>query len=88
MDETTIYQVYKNCFWTRLIAVEGFQAVRDDEDAYKWPIGPEILEECNAVAELPQVDANSWEPLFDHNQFQEQNGPLEIEKFRLPQEDL
>lgn len=60
---------YQNVYWSRLIAVQGFQAVQDDENRYKWPLGPDIVEECNAVAELPAVDNEAWTPLYDPYDF-------------------
>ena len=40
------------------------------------------------MAILPAVDPDSWAPLFDPHDFTEAHGPLEIEPYRLPQEDL
>ena len=55
---------------------------------YRWPLGPDIVAECTAVAELPVVDSDQWEPLFDPHDFSETHGPLLIENFKLPEEDL
>lgn len=79
---------YKNTFWTRLIAVDGFQAMPNNENGYHWALGPDLIEECNFVAELPAVDPDEYPPLYDPNAFNKAHGPLEIEKFRLPQDDL
>ena len=40
------------------------------------------------MAALPAVDPDSWAPLFDPQHFNEVHGPLEVEPFRLPPEDL
>ena len=88
VDEAQVMEDYKNLYWSRLIAVDGFQVVPDDEGRFRWPMGPEIIEECNFVADLPGDETDSWAPLFDPNAFKDAHGPLEIEKFRLPQEDL
>ena len=85
-------------YWTRLIEVDSFGtsssiiAVRheivDDDHEYRWPLGPDIVEECRTVAAMLVVDPDSWAPLFDPQDFTEVHGPLEIESFRLPSEDL
>ena len=88
VDEASILEDYKNTFWTRIIAVDGFRPILDDENGYRWPIAQDIIEECNYVAELPVVDPESWAPLYDPNAFNKAHGPLELEKYRLPEDDL
>ena len=71
--------------------VEGFepsQEIDGDHQQYRWPLGPDIVEECGAVAALPAVDRDSWVPLFEPSDFNHDHGPLEIEPYRLPPEDL
>ena len=53
-----------------------------------WPMGPDIVEECQAVATLPAVDAESWAPLFEPADFNEAHGPLQLDDYRLSQEEL
>ena len=70
---------------------EGFEPSMDtdgDHQPYRWPLGPDIVEECRAVDAMPAVDPDGWEPLFEPQDFVEANGPLEIEQYRLPSEDL
>ena len=82
---------YKNLYWTRLISIEGFEPSPDilaDDQRFRWPLGPDIVEECNSVADLPADEPNEWAPLFDPQQFADENRPLELERYRLPQEDI
>lgn len=88
VDEAKLLENYKNVNWTRVIAVQGFEALQEEEDQYKWPLGPDVVEQCNIVAELPAEGDEAWNALFDPNAFNELNKPLEFEKYRLPQEDL
>ena len=37
---------------------------------------------------MEPVDPDGWEPLFDPHKFNDDNGPLEIEQYRLPKDDL
>ena len=53
-----------------------------------WPLGPDVVEECRAVAELPAVDSDSWSPLFEPVEFNEAHAPLQVEDYRLSQEEL
>lgn len=53
-----------------------------------WPLGPDVVEECRAVAELPAVDSSGWAPLFDPVEFNEAHAPLQVEDYRLPQEEM
>ena len=74
-----------------MIKVEGFepnvQVIRD-ENRFRWPLGPDIVEECSAVADLPVVEQDDWAPLFEPHDFAEEHGPLELDNYMLPQEDL
>ena len=54
----------------------------------KYPIGPDAIEECHAVADIPPDDCEDWNPLFDPHKFIDEYGPLEIEKYRFKPEDL
>ena len=54
----------------------------------KWPLGPDIVEECQAVQELPEVDNDAWKPLFEPTEFNEEHGPLELEAYKLTDAQL
>ena len=77
-------EFYRNLYYTRLIVMEGFEEGQNR----KYPLGPDIFEECQAVVDLPEVDPNEWTPSFDPASFNLTHGPLEIENFRLTQADL
>ena len=75
---------YKNLYWTRLMSIGDFEV----EQARKWQLGPDLIEECQAVVDMEAVDPDEWEPLFDPHKFNVDHGPLKLEQYRLPQEDL
>ena len=52
------------------------------------PLGPDVVEECQAVANMEAVDPDNWTPLFDPTAFNEAHQPLTIDQYRLPQEEL
>ena len=67
VDEGQVQQDYKNLYWTRIIRVENYEPLNNLEAAdhrYRWPLAPDIIEHCNAVADLPEADPDSWAPLF------------------------
>ena len=70
---------YKNLYWTRLMVVGGFET----GEMRKWPLGPDIAEECEAVVALPSVEPDAWAPLFDPEQFTKDHGPLLVDDYRL-----
>ena len=99
MDEAQTLADYRRLSWTRLISVERFSSNLDrlndleraagleraaNTQSYSWPLGPDIVEECNAVAALPAVDPDEWAPLFEPDDFNKAHGPLKVESFRLP----
>ena len=45
--------------------------VSNDEDHKyeKWPMGPDIVEECQALTELQRDGEDQWKPLFDPTDF-------------------
>ena len=91
VDPGQIQKEYKNLYWTRMIKVENYEPVTDLDIAasrYRWPLAPDILEHCNAVADLPEVDPDSWTPLFLAEDFVKEHDDLRLELFRLPREDL
>ena len=61
------------------MVIEGYEA----DCERKWPLGPDLVEECQLVDDLPKGDPDSWDPLFEPNNFTEAYGPLEVEKYRL-----
>ena len=67
VDECQAQKEYKNLYWTRMIRVENYEPLTDLELAdkrYRWLLAPDILEHCNAVADLPEPDPDAWAPLF------------------------
>ena len=56
------------------MAIDGYEAGRDR----KWQLGPDIIEECKAVTELPAVDQEQWKPVFEPTDFNDAHGPLLI----------
>ena len=36
-----------------------------DDQERKWPLGPDIVEECQAVSTIPNEESNEWNILFD-----------------------
>jgi len=52
----------------------------------KWALGPDIVEECTAVAALEEQDA--WSPLFEPNSFNEEHKPLLLADYLLSEEEL
>ena len=55
----------------------------EQDQERKWPLGPDIVEECQAVANLEEGDPDQWAPLFDPQAFNEANQPLTLEQYRL-----
>ena len=49
----------------------------------KWPLGQDIIDECQAVEQLPASEEDQWKPLFEPTDFNEEHRPLELDKFRL-----
>ena len=54
----------------------------------KWPLGPDIVEECKEVDALAIDDEAQWKPLFDPADFNNEHGPLIVDDYRLSQEDM
>ena len=52
---------YKNLFWTRLMNIENYESDR----IRKFALAPDLIEECQAVADLNDVNVDYWEPIFD-----------------------
>ena len=79
IDPEQLLKDYKNAYWTRVVDIQDFEAGRD----LKIPMGPDLVEECSAVADLPPADSEEWRPLFEPTRFNEANGPLTLEAFKL-----
>lgn len=75
VDEDKLLFDYHNLFWSRLMKIQDYEAGQDR----KWPLGPDIVEECKAVEALPEVDMNDWVPLFEPVNFNQTHGPLTLE---------
>ena len=79
IDEAHINTEFKNLFWTRLMIVENYEC----DHTRKFALAPDIIEECQAVADLPPVDPETWQPLFEPGDFNDEHGPLEIDTYKL-----
>ena len=55
-----------------MICVENYEKKNDR----KRPLGPDIVEECQAVSRLEEAKSDNWEPLFEPNSFNTRHGPL------------
>ena len=84
IDEQQLLEFYNHLYWTRLISLEDY---REGEDR-KYPLGPDIVEECQAIANLEEEDNHSWAPLYEPTEFNEEHKPLKLEQYKLPKEDL
>ena len=54
----------------------------------KWPLAPDIIEECQAVEQQSTSEEDTWAPIFEPTDFKEEHGLLELEKYRLTPEEL
>ena len=52
VDEAKLLEDYKHTYWSRLVTVGADEL----EQERKWPLGPDIVEECQAVANMEEVD--------------------------------
>ena len=83
-----------NTYWTRLICVQLYQHDVDDPadevEERKFPLGPDVVEECQAVVDMHLLDNNDqdWSPLFEPNDYNQIHGPLSIKDHQLSNEDL
>ena len=66
------------------MSIDNYEA----EQERKYPLGPDIVEECQAVAALPLVDPDTWLPLFEPHDFGRANQPLLVEQYQLSQDEL
>ena len=84
IDDDQLLKDYKNLYWTRLMQVEDYEAGMDR----KLPMGPDIVEACQSVADMDSDEDAEWSPLFEPTDFNKEHGPLEVEEYRLPADDL
>ena len=84
VDEEQLLQDFKHLYWTRLMAVH----LPQQDMKRKWPLGPDIIEECKEVDSLPSIETEQWLPLFDPGDFNTEHCPLTIEDYRLTPEDM
>ena len=84
LDPEQILIDYKNLFWTRLMTIQDYES----GISRKYKLGPDIIEECQAVASLSEADQQGWSPLFEPVEFNDEHGPLTIENYRLSQDQL
>ena len=82
VDEQQLLATFKHLYWTRLTTMGDYET----GVARKWPLGPDIVEECEAVAVLHQEDPDTWSPLFEPADYNERHGSHLIEDHRLSQE--
>ena len=75
---------FRLLYWTRLMKVDDFESGLDR----KWPMGPDIVEECRTVSNFQLSDQVRWTPFFDPDEFNKTNGPLLVKDYSLPQADL
>ena len=84
VDEEQLLLDHKNLYWTRLMVIKDYEAHHER----KWPLGPDLVEECLSVTELELDGESHWETLFDPLKFNEDHGPLLLEQYRLNNEEL
>ena len=64
--------------------VENYESGNDRKHA----MGPDIIEECIAIHSMPEVDPDTWAPLFDPNAFSEAHRPLQVDDYALSHTEL
>ena len=69
VDEAQLLEDYRLLNWSRLVTI----GADEPEQERKWPFGPDIVDECQAVASLEAVDPERWAPLFDPSSFNEEH---------------
>ncbi len=52
----------------------------------KYALGPDVVEECTAVAMMNEPD--EWQPEFEPNDFNERHKPLTLDGYKLSEEEL
>ena len=84
IDEAQLLEDFRHLYWTRLMRVQDYEV----ELERKFPLGPDVVEECKTVASIQLAEDNDWKALFDPEAFNKEYGPLLMEKYQLSQSDL
>ena len=66
------------------MVIDGYEPDHDR----KFPLGPDVVEECRAVDRLQPGNEDDWAPFFDPEDFNKRHGPLLLKDHALPQDDL
>ena len=74
------------------MAIGTYADIASEEEVpdRKHPLGPDVVEECQAVAAIgDQIqEQEQWRPVFDPTHFTEQHGPLTLVDYKLTDEEL
>ena len=62
-------EIFKNLFWTRVVAVHGYRA----DTQKSWPIAPDLSDEYDHMFTIAEDDLPELEPHFDHVAFSRLN---------------
>ena len=49
INEDELLELHRHLYWSRLVSVRAFEV----DLMRMWPLGPDVVEECQAVAALP-----------------------------------
>ena len=77
-------EIFKNLFWTRVVAVHDYQA----ESQKSWPIAPDLSDEHDHMFTVAEDALPELEPYFDHAAFSKQNPQPQVAVWRLPEDRL
>ena len=75
--EQELLENHRHMYWSRLVSAHEFEL----DLMRMWPLGPDVFEDCQAVAELPSIEEGSWAPLFEPTEFNDTHGPLLLEDY-------
>ena len=84
-DEEELLEDFRTLSWTRLLVINAPAALDAGYEAGQrrnWPLGPDVVAEVQAVANLQAVDEAGWAPLFEPVDFNEAHGSLQLEEYR------
>jgi hypothetical protein len=84
VDEGMLLEFFRHLYWTRLRTLGADQL----EPSAKWLLGPDVVEECQAVANLEEAGIGQWAPLFEPSDFNNEHKPLTIQQYGLTAEEL
>ena len=51
------------------MAIQGFETGTNR----KFKLGPDLVEECMAVIQMPDDDQSDWQPIFEPHDFNERH---------------